>query len=200
MKISEVIALLVKRLAEDGDQDLGRQFDNILGDILGVSRIEFATAYEAYNYIIKNGTHFREIIEAEELIAKNPQYAFFYAKNIVRGRWLTGEPAILKNPEWCYNYVKEVVQERLPKCEAVIATSAYYACEYAIKIIKDRFPEGEAAIAKDPHCAVRYAKEIIKARWPEAEKVIFTSDDCTRCYAKQFNLDVIRKFAERITT
>lgn len=37
-------------------------------------------------------------------IAKVPEFAFYYAKDVVKGRWLEAEPYIMKHPNWWYSY------------------------------------------------------------------------------------------------
>lgn len=88
----------------------------------------------------------------------DPEWAYTYARDVIKGRWLEGESTIAKDP-----------------------VMAYY---YAINAIKDRFPEGEAAIAKDPLWAYHYAY-FVNSRWLEAEETIANSEYKDR-YLEQF--------------
>ena len=67
-------------------------------------------------------------------IVKDAKLAFYFAADIIQGRWPEAEPTIAKNAEW--------------------------ACCYAQYVIKGRWPEAEPTIAKDPYFAkyyIRYA-------------------------------------------
>jgi hypothetical protein len=81
----------------------------------------------AYEYAMSTHRRFRE---AEQLIAKKPEWACKYAINIIKSRWPTGEKAIAKK-DW-------------------------YAYLYARDVIKGRFPEGEKEIAKNPRIINMY--------------------------------------------
>jgi hypothetical protein len=76
-----------------------------------------------------------------DTIKKDPGSAYYYSRDIIKGRWLEGEEAIKKNPGW-----------------------AYY---YSVNIIKGRWPEGEKIIKKDPEWAYEYSVNVIKGRWPD---------------------------------
>jgi hypothetical protein len=72
--------------------------------------------------------------------------AFFYAQEVIKGRWLEGEPAIMADAHW--------------------------ACVYAIEIIQGRWPEAEKYIIAHPNTAFNYAHKILKERWYDAEELI----------------------------
>jgi len=82
----------------------------------------------------------------EKFIKLSPGYAYWYAKNIIKGRWLEAEEYIKKNPRWAYWYAKY--------------------------IIKGRWLEAEEYIKKNPRWAYWYAEDIVKGRWKEAEEYI----------------------------
>jgi hypothetical protein len=42
--------------------------------------------------------------EGEAAIAKDPQWAYYYAENVIKGRWPEGEAAIAKDPQWAKEY------------------------------------------------------------------------------------------------
>ena len=93
-----------------------------------------------------------------------PPYAYFYATDVLKGRFPEGEAAIAKDSYWSYNYAMDVIDGPFPKGEAVIATDPYWAYNYALQAIKGRFQEGEEAIAKD----TKYAKKYLQA-FPDAK-------------------------------
>ena len=68
----------------------------------------------------------------EEIIKVNPEYACWYAENIIKDRWKEAEPYIIKNPEWIY--------------------------EYCLNVIKGRWPEAEPYIMKDLDIMAKYLK------------------------------------------
>ena len=84
------------------------------------------TAENAYQMIL-NGCKSPEVLE---VVAKHPMHAYFYALDVVNGRWPEGEKAI-----------------------ATYSVSAYL---YACNIVKGRWPEGEDAIATDPETEKEY--------------------------------------------
>ena len=49
-------------------------------------------------------------IEGEEIISKNPNLAYLYARNIIEGRWERGEMAIFQNRKIAYLY-KQYIRE-----------------------------------------------------------------------------------------
>ena len=51
------------------------------------------------------------------------------------------ELIIIKDPEYAYYYAKEVIKGRWIEAENIIATSSLYAYFYALKVIKSKLPE-----------------------------------------------------------
>ncbi len=106
-----------------------------------------------------------ELKKREKIIAKDPYYAFIYAKDILHGCFPLGEEAIAKDLPYAYYYARDVLHNRFQLGEEAIAKDPYCACYYAIDVLHNRFPLGEEAIAKDPEYAHWYAKDIIKGPW-----------------------------------
>ena len=96
--------------------------------------------------------------------------------------------SVAKHPELAFKYARNIIESRFPEGEAAIATDPELAFEYAWEIIEGRFPEGEAAIATDPRWAYYYASHIIKGRWPEVEPVIATDPRWAGYYARYFGI------------
>jgi len=88
----------------------------------------------------------------------------------------------LKDPEWAYYYARDVIEGRFPEGEEAIATNPWSAYRYARDVIKGRWPEGEAVIATDPYSAYNYAINVIGGRWPEGEAAIATEPDWAKAY------------------
>ena len=70
--------------------------------------------------------------------------------------------SIATDPEWAFYYAKNVIQGRWPEAEAVIATDSRWACNYAKRILKDRFIIAEPLIFQDPIWSAFYNHYIMK--------------------------------------
>lgn len=93
-----------------------------------------------------------------DLVKKDPEYAYNYANDQIKGRWLEAEEYIKNNP--------------------------HYAVKYAEDVIKGRWREAEDVIKTNARCAYYYAKDVIKGRWIEAEDIIEQNGYAARDYAK----------------
>jgi hypothetical protein len=101
-----------------------------------------------------------------------------YTKFVVKGVW----PALLSDPYLAYYYAKEIIKGRWPEGEKTIASSPNDAWIYAMDVVKGRWPEAEPGISKEPHAAYNYARYVIKGRWPEGEKAIATDPEYAERY------------------
>ena len=154
------------------------------------------TPQEAYEYALEIHEPFPE---GEPIIAKDPEWAFYYAKDVLnKNRFPLGELAIAKDPEWAGCYALDVIKSRWPEAEPAIAKDPWYAYNYARDVIKGQWLEGEPIIAKDPSCAYKYALNIIKDRWPKAEETILNSqfkqkyiDDVLKAYGVKLTNDIV---------
>jgi len=106
-----------------------------------------------------------ELKKRENVIAKDPEYAYMYATTILKDRFLLGEEAISKDFVYAHWYAREILCGRFPLGEEAIAKDPIHAYHYAKDILHDRFPLGEEAIARVPMYAKCYAKEVIKGPW-----------------------------------
>jgi hypothetical protein len=84
---------------------------------------------------------------AFKLATIHPEFAYDYAKDVIKGRFPEGEQAIAKSSKYAYMYAKDVIKGRWPEGEAAIAKHAWWSYGYAIHVIKERFPAGEEAIS-----------------------------------------------------
>jgi hypothetical protein len=116
--------------------------------------------------------------------AKDPRYAYYYAKDILKGPFPLGEPAIAKHPMCAHWYALYVLKGPFPLGEPAIAKYPYYAYEYARWVLKGPWPQGEPAIAKDPEYAYQYAIDVLKGPWPPGEPAIATDAMASYWYAK----------------
>jgi hypothetical protein len=127
----------------------------------GYDKKHMATPEMAYEALKSGKLNAQQKKEAESVVAKDPEFACWYARDVIKGRFPKGEPAIAKDPEWAYWYACNVIKGRFPKGESAIAKDPEWACWYARSVIKGRFPEAEPAIAKHPKWTKKY-KEFIK--------------------------------------
>jgi len=94
-----------------------------------------------------------------------------------------------KDPEWAYEYARDKLRGRWPDAEPYIMRDPYWAQEYADRVIKGRWPEAEPVIMQDPMSAYFYACLTIGGRWLEAEPVILQSQsEWANGYKEHFNI------------
>jgi hypothetical protein len=98
----------------------------------------------------------KELKKREPAIAKSAVYSYYYAKNVLEGKFPLGEPAIAKSSEYSYWYARYVLEGKFPLGEPAIAKSATYSYYYAIDVLKGRFPLGEPAIKLNIHLWKEY--------------------------------------------
>ena len=84
-------------------------------------------------------------------IAKDAEFSFKYAQNVLKSRFIAGETSIAK------------------------AQNTTYPRIYAIYYLKGRFIEAEETIAKDPYNALIYAIDVLNSRFLIAEENILNS-------------------------
>ena len=68
---------------------------------------------------------------------------------------------IAKDPEWAYWYADEVLKGPFKLGEPAIAEDSMRAYWYAAEILEGPFPLGEPTIAKDPRRAYWYARGVL---------------------------------------
>jgi hypothetical protein len=122
--------------------------------------------------------------EAEPFIMKDPEWTYAYARSVIRGRWAEAEPHIMKDSEWAYSYAREVIQGRWAEAEPIIMKDPHSAYMYAKYVIRGRWAEAEPYIMKDPSWAYWYATYVIHGRWGEAEPFIMKDPEWAYYYAK----------------
>jgi hypothetical protein len=104
--------------------------------------------------------------------SKNINAAFWYAKNIIKGRFYEAEELMIFGDYQCIaNYIESFggINE---KVEIFICNDAANACRYAETVLKGRFELGESAIASDDYWSLRYAFYVLKGRFELGEPVI----------------------------
>jgi hypothetical protein len=66
---------------------------------------------EAYKKAKKSGPS----PEIENVLSQDARYSFFYAKEVVKGRWELGENAIIQDTYFSFLYAKDVLKNKLPE-------------------------------------------------------------------------------------
>lgn len=78
----------------------------------------FRSCIEAYDYAFNNDCRLNS--RNERLISKNSEYSYYYALEILKGRFELGENAISKDSEYSLFYAKEALGERFRLGEKAI--------------------------------------------------------------------------------
>jgi hypothetical protein len=118
------------------------------------------SAEQAYKILNENPNHEHKS-GYEFIIKKDPHWAAYYAKYIIKGRWIEAEEEyIKKDSRSAYYYAIHVIKGRWLEAEEYIKNDPYSAYYYARDVIKGRFPEAEEYIKKDPKYAYYYARNV----------------------------------------
>jgi hypothetical protein len=96
--------------------------------------------------------------DLEKIIMKHPEYAYCYAREVIKGRWIEAENTI-STSSWCsYCYARDVIKDRWIEAENIISTDSYWTYLYARNVIKGKLPENmhNAMILHADHHAKEY--------------------------------------------
>lgn len=164
----------------------------------------------SYLYALQQRERFPE---GEEVISKDPNWALYYAQDVIKGPWPEAEDTIAKDPETTVDYAIAVLKKRFPKGEQILLKSGetYQIINYVREVLKKpwpaaepiilksknvsymfeyaemtgkRFLPAEKFIAKDPLFVWHYADILIKGEWPEAEDTIAKSAQKSYWYSE----------------
>ena len=61
-------------------------------------------------------------------------WAYFYALNVIKGRWPEGEEFIIENPFFAYIYACNVIKGRWPEAEQTIKKDMFWYYEYILHV------------------------------------------------------------------
>ncbi len=81
----------------------------------------------------------RRVNKLESVIALDPWYSYYYARNIIKRRWKEGEKNIATDPECSYWYASYVINGRFEEGEKSISADPYYSYLYVHNVLKDSF-------------------------------------------------------------
>jgi len=124
------------------------------------------TPEEAY-YKCRVISNYRRNKYLEQHIINDPEYAYRYAREVIKGRWIEAEEIIKNNTKNAYLYAIFIIENRWKKAEEFIKKDPQYAYLYAKYVIKDRWKQAEIYIIKSPMCSYMYALDVIKGKLPE---------------------------------
>jgi len=94
------------------------------------------TPKEAY---LKCYNENRIILELESIIALDSEWSYYYARNIIYGRWEEGEKSISTDSKHSYYYALDLIEGKWEKGEKAISTDPLYSYWYAHNVIKSHF-------------------------------------------------------------
>jgi len=87
------------------------------------------TPYEVYDKALSLG---KRIPKLEPFILKDAYWSYWYAKDVIKGRFISGEAVISKNARYSYWYALYVIKGRLPDFmhNALLLSNNEFAKEY----------------------------------------------------------------------
>lgn len=150
------------------------------------------SAYSYFVYILRD-LGWDRWPAAEDTIKTSPEWAYYYATDVIGSRWPEAEPAIAKDANFATKYIMRFRYDyaepfRWIKAEPAMSTNPESAYMYAKYCLQGRWKgkyskRAENIIIQDPYYAAHYALEFIGGRWPEAESSIITEPDTAINYA-----------------
>jgi len=191
------IQMASNQYMDEKDRNIGlvaivRRFPSIEKFLITSSSFDAMSAYSFCRQIGKR------VPELEEIIAAELTPAYWYAQDVIHGRWPEAEPIFATDPQYSYVYARNVLDgDRFELGEKAIAESAEYSYVYARNVLDgDRFELGERAIASDPEYAVKYMKYVLNGDagpllqyvdQDENKLIIFAKDEIIDKIVKEIN-------------
>ena len=128
----------------------------------GLDKEEYSPLIDKLNDMTGYDIYTIELEPIKNIIKRIPEHAYWYARDVIKGRWREAEKYIIKDTRYAYFY--------------------------AGRVIGGRWPEAEPYMMTDPHIAYRYATEVINGRWIEAEDIIMKSQYLWSVYCWGFSV------------
>ena len=79
--------------------------------------------------------------DLEPYLIKDPRWAFYYARDIIKGRWKEAEQYIIEDSGWSYWYARDIIKGRWIEAEQHIINDSASVYLYARDVIKGKLPE-----------------------------------------------------------
>ena len=136
----------IKDFCETLNLDLNETYDILkMYELFDESKLDllFRYIYEIHEMFGKD-----VFTKNEEAISNNAEYSYYYAKDVLRGRFEKGEEVISGSDYYSYWYAKDVLRRRFEKGEEAIFKS-YYSYRYSLDVLKGQFEKGEEAISNN---------------------------------------------------
>ena len=70
------------------------------------------TPEEAYKKAIIAG---KRLPVLEHIVLNNSWYSYFYARDVIKGRWIEAEDIIMTDSEDSFDYARDVIKGKLPE-------------------------------------------------------------------------------------
>lgn len=115
--------------------------------------------------------------------------AYKYARDVIHGRYIEGEPDIAKDIWFSCMYAEDILEGRFELAEPLIATDIEYAFPYARDVIKGRFPMADQLILNSEY-KIEYLESFSLKDLAELKKV---GDHELLMMKLKFTDEVIRK-------
>lgn len=164
---------------------------NLVNNMISLDRLLQMNRYERGRYLFYRAAKLNKRLdpEYEEFIKIDPEYAYLYARDIIKGRWFEAEKYIKKNPQYAYLYAKDVIKGRWLEAELYILKDPMWTYWYIYDVIKGRWFEAEEIIMKNPQLVYLYSIDIMKHRWYKAEQFIKKDNYWWGKYRDYFRID-----------
>lgn len=101
-----------------------------------------------------------------------PEWAY-HTSALDGNPWEEAEEIIAKDPWWAFEYAQDIVGPGNDIIESGVMKNAHYTYLYARFVVKGQFVKGESTIARDAMASINYAKHVLRKRFPQGEKAIF---------------------------
>ena len=178
--------MIFKEILGSGDMIFSLDnYKNIFGDMTDddLERLENNVHGAKDSYFYARGILRGRFVKGEDVIATSPEYSYEYAYGIIKGKFEKGEDAISTSSEYSYLYAKNVIEGRFKKGEDAISENPELSYNYANYELGGRFEKGEDTIASDSWYSYLYAKNVIEGRFEKGEDVIARDGNDSNLYA-----------------
>ena len=85
---------------------------------------------------VQDHTLTKDLVPIAHIIKKLPKKAYFYSRDIIKGRWPEAEPYIMTKPASACWYAIDIIKGRWPEAESIIKENDYlwklYCWEFGI--------------------------------------------------------------------
>ena len=141
----------------------------------------YMTPISAYRHAL--GTLNGPFPEGEAIIATSAFWSYKYAEDVLKGRFLLGEPLIFADDSTLAGYMAFALTDPIPELEGRISKSAKLSYAYSRYIIKGRWELGEKTICKSISISLKYAADVLNGPFQLAEQTYLFNPEFAYNYA-----------------